>query len=144
MDLGSLQTACMYQNFLLLSVANLLAWGVLSGDRSSAGPPLRSYPRVRVPRDDRILYCLRFGTLPTRRARSPYLYPPGTGWPSYNPRHWVPFSSPYTTRRSIMEVFKPTSTQTSQRYRDQTGLTLFREIVAIYSENTEQTHRYTL
>jgi hypothetical protein len=36
-------------------------------------------------------YCLRFDTPPTWRARSPYLYPPGTGWPSYNPRHWVPF-----------------------------------------------------
>jgi hypothetical protein len=23
--------------------------------------------------------------------RSPYLYPPGRGWPSYIPRHWVPF-----------------------------------------------------
>jgi hypothetical protein len=29
---------------------------------------------------------------PTWRARSPYLYPPGTGWPSYTQRHWVPFS----------------------------------------------------
>jgi hypothetical protein len=28
-------------------------------------------------------YCLRFETPPTWRARSPYLYPPGTGWPSY-------------------------------------------------------------
>jgi hypothetical protein len=28
-------------------------------------------------------YCLRFGT------RSLYLYPPGTGWPGYTPRHWV-------------------------------------------------------
>jgi hypothetical protein len=41
-----------------------------------------------------ILYCLRFETFPTWRARSLYLYPPGTGWPSYTPRHWVPFSSP--------------------------------------------------
>jgi hypothetical protein len=32
-------------------------------------------------------------TPPTRRARSLYLYPPGTGWFSYTPRHWVPFSS---------------------------------------------------
>jgi hypothetical protein len=30
-------------------------------------------------------------TPPTWRARSPYLYPPGTGWPSYTPGHWVPF-----------------------------------------------------
>jgi hypothetical protein len=38
--------------------------------------------------------------LPTWRERSPYLYPPGTGWPSYNPRHWVPFPSPSTTSRT--------------------------------------------
>jgi hypothetical protein len=29
-----------------------------------------------------LLYCLRFETPPTWRARSPYLYPPGTGCPS--------------------------------------------------------------
>jgi hypothetical protein len=28
-------------------------------------------------------------TPPTWRARFPYLYPPGTGWPSYTPGHWV-------------------------------------------------------
>jgi hypothetical protein len=39
-----------------------------------------------------IFYCLRFETPRTWWSRSPYLYPPGTGWPSYNPRHWVPFS----------------------------------------------------
>jgi hypothetical protein len=38
-----------------------------------------------------IFYCLRVGTPLTWRARSPYLYPPGTGWPGYTPRHWVPF-----------------------------------------------------
>jgi hypothetical protein len=26
---------------------------------------------------------------PTWRARSPYLYPPGTEWPGYTPMHWV-------------------------------------------------------
>jgi hypothetical protein len=31
-------------------------------------------------------YCLRFEIPSTWRARSPYLYPPGTGWPSYTPR----------------------------------------------------------
>jgi hypothetical protein len=36
-----------------------------------------------------IFDCLRFETLPTWRARFPYLYPPGTEWPSYTPRHWV-------------------------------------------------------
>jgi hypothetical protein len=43
----------------------------------------------------------------TWRARPPYLYPPGTGWPSYTARHWVPFSSPPTTRRATVEVFEP-------------------------------------
>jgi hypothetical protein len=41
-------------------------------------------------------YCLRFETPLTWRTRSPYLYPPGTGWP----RHRVPFPSPSTTRRA--------------------------------------------
>jgi hypothetical protein len=36
-----------------------------------------------------IFYCLRFETPPTWRTRSLYLYPPGTGWPGYTPRHWV-------------------------------------------------------
>jgi hypothetical protein len=60
-----------------------------------------------------ISYCLRFGTPPTWRSKSPYLYPPGTGWPSYNHRHWVSFSSPPTTRRARMEVFEPASTRGS-------------------------------
>jgi hypothetical protein len=42
---------------------------------------------------------------PTWRTRSPYLYLPGTEWPSYTPRHWFPFSSPPTTRRAAVEVF---------------------------------------
>jgi hypothetical protein len=37
------------------------------------------------------VYSLKFETFPTWRARSQYLYPPGTGWPSYIPRHWVRF-----------------------------------------------------
>jgi hypothetical protein len=57
-----------------------------------------------------IFYCLRFENPSTWRARSPYLYPPGTGWPDYTPRHWVPFSSPPTTRSATVEVFDPAST----------------------------------
>jgi hypothetical protein len=33
-----------------------------------------------------IFYCLRFETPPRWRCTSPYLYPPGTGWPSYSPQ----------------------------------------------------------
>jgi hypothetical protein len=47
-----------------------------------------------------VFYCFRFETPPTWRARFPYLYPPGREWPSYTPRHRVPFSSPTTTRRA--------------------------------------------
>jgi hypothetical protein len=43
--------------------------------------------------------------------------PPGTGWPSFTPRHWVPFSSPPTTRRAMVEVFEAAFTRgSSQRY----------------------------
>jgi hypothetical protein len=42
-------------------------------------------------------YCLRFET------------PLGTGWSGYTARHWVPFSSPSTTRRATVEVFDPAS-----------------------------------
>jgi hypothetical protein len=47
--------------------------------------------------------------LPTWRTRSPYLCPPVTGWSSYTPRHWVPFSSSPTTRRARVEVLDPAS-----------------------------------
>jgi hypothetical protein len=60
-----------------------------------------------------IFYCLRFGTPPTWRVRSPYLYPPAAGWPSYTPGHWVPFSSPPTTRRTAVELLEPASIQAS-------------------------------
>jgi hypothetical protein len=39
-------------------------------------------------------------------ARSPYLHLPETGWPSYNPRHWVPFPTPFTIRRAMVEVIR--------------------------------------
>jgi hypothetical protein len=56
-------------------------------------------------------YCLRFETSHTWRARFPYLWTPGTRWLGYIPRHWVPFSSPPTTRMATLEVFDPTSTR---------------------------------
>jgi hypothetical protein len=59
-----------------------------------------------------IFYSLRFETPPTWKARSPYLYPLGTGWTNYyNPRHWVLFSSPPTTSRAPVEVFEPAFTR---------------------------------
>jgi hypothetical protein len=47
---------------------------------TASGPRQRSYSQVRV------FYFLGFETPLTWRARSPYLYPPATGWPSYTPR----------------------------------------------------------
>jgi hypothetical protein len=55
-------------------------------------------------------YCLRFETSTTWRVMFQHLYPPETGWPSYTTRHWVPFSSSFTTRGATMEVFEPAST----------------------------------
>jgi hypothetical protein len=55
-------------------------------------------------------YSLRFETPTTWKAWSPYLYPPATVWPGYTSRHWVPSSSPPTTRRTTVKVFDPAST----------------------------------
>jgi hypothetical protein len=57
-----------------------------------------------------IFYCLRFETPPTRRARSPHIYPPGTGWLSYNSRHWVAFLSLSMICRAMVELFDLVST----------------------------------
>jgi hypothetical protein len=38
-----------------------------------------------------VFYCPRFKAPPTWRARSLYLYLPGTGWPSYTPGTGLPF-----------------------------------------------------
>jgi hypothetical protein len=39
-----------------------------------------------------------------------------TGWPSYTPRHRVPFSSPSTTCRPAVEVFLPASKRAGMWY----------------------------
>jgi hypothetical protein len=58
-----------------------------------------------------IFHCLRFEVYPTWRAWSPYLYPLGTRWSSYTPRHWVPFLSPPMTYSTMVEVFEPATTE---------------------------------
>jgi hypothetical protein len=72
--------------------------------------PAQSFSGPSPARLMTILYCLTFETPPTWRPRSQYLYASGTGWPGYTPRHWVPFTSPPTTRRATVEVFDPSST----------------------------------
>jgi hypothetical protein len=68
-------------------------------------PHLTRGPVCRFGIHDHILLS-QFRDSPTWRARSPYLYLPGTGWPSYTPRHWIPFPSPPTTRRGTVQVFE--------------------------------------
>jgi hypothetical protein len=72
---------------------------------------------------------------PTWRARSPYLYPPGTGWSGYTPRHWVTCSSPRTTRRATVEVFRVT---VRIRFRVTLRLEIYRQSVrpSFYSFRT--------
>jgi hypothetical protein len=48
-----------------------------------------------------IFYCLIWDW----RASFPYLYPPGTGWPSYTPGHWVPFCRLLLLAGTTVEVF---------------------------------------
>jgi hypothetical protein len=55
--------------------------------------------------------CQPCAQTPTWRTRSLYLCHPVTGWPSYTPRHRVPFSSPLTNLRATVEVFEPASTR---------------------------------
>jgi hypothetical protein len=57
----------------------------------ASGPCQSSDSRVEVSQNSRPYFTVPFETPPTWRTRSPYLYPPGTGWPSYTPGHWVPF-----------------------------------------------------
>jgi hypothetical protein len=65
-----------------------------------------------VPQDSRPYFIVPIlETPPTWRARSPYLYPPGTRYPRYTPGHWVRFPSPLTTLRATVEVFYPASTR---------------------------------
>jgi hypothetical protein len=75
---------------------SLLMWGALSDERTCLPLHLLLVVASAVIFGPNpaglvtIFYCLRFETPPTWRARSPYLYPPGTGWSGYTPRHWVP------------------------------------------------------
>jgi hypothetical protein len=48
-----------------------------------------------------VLSCIRFEIPPTCRARSLYVYPPGTGSPSCTPGHRVPVSSPTTLKATV-------------------------------------------
>jgi hypothetical protein len=44
---------------------------------------------VQVAQNPKPYFTVSSETPPTWRTRFLYLYPPGTGWPSYTPGHWV-------------------------------------------------------
>jgi hypothetical protein len=63
-------------------------------------PRQRSHSQVRVQRDSRPHFSVSDSRLPQPGGPGPCIYiPPETGWLSYTPRHWVPFSSPSTILR---------------------------------------------
>jgi hypothetical protein len=57
----------------------------------ASGPCQSSHSWVEVPQNSWPYFTVSSETPPTWKARSPYLYPPGTGWPCYTSGHWVPF-----------------------------------------------------
>jgi hypothetical protein len=98
-----------YANAKYLGYATIAFFKIIYN--SSWPSPAQSFPDPSPAGLMTTFYCLRFEIPPIWRARSPYLYPTGTGWPGYIPRHWVPFSSPHTTRRATVEVFDPVSSR---------------------------------
>jgi hypothetical protein len=48
-----------------------------------------NHSMVRVAQNPKPYFTVSSETPPTWRAMFPYLYPTGTGWPSYTPGHWV-------------------------------------------------------
>jgi hypothetical protein len=99
------------------TVAGLLMWGAISDERMglsftvASGLHQHSHSRVWVLWDAWLYFTVSDLRPPTWRVRSAYLYPPGTGWPSYTPSLWVPFLLPPMTCRSMVEAFEPASTQ---------------------------------
>jgi hypothetical protein len=97
-------------NLILLPVGRLLSEscglvsvGSLSDEKTGLQFAVRSLNGPRRAEPVTTLYCL-MRPPPTRRARFPYLYPPRTGWPSYTPGLWVPFTSPLKTGSATIGV----------------------------------------
>jgi hypothetical protein len=100
--------------FVLLSDSSgLLMWDSLSDKRTGLLLVLDSAvilgSESRGTRDHILLSQIRGSR--NLEGQVPDFYLPGTGWPIYTPRHWVPFSSPPTTHRATVEVFDPASTR---------------------------------
>jgi hypothetical protein len=72
---------------------------------NAAGPRHRSHSQVRVPGAHG--HILLSHIRDSLNLEGLNVYPPGTGWPSYTPRHWVPFQSHPTTRRATVTCSLP-------------------------------------
>jgi hypothetical protein len=93
------------------TIAGLLMWHVLSDERTglpftiTAGPRQRSHSWVRVETRDHILLS-QIRDYPNLEGQvRVFIYPRSR----VAPKHWVPFSSPPTTRGATVEVFEPAS-----------------------------------
>jgi hypothetical protein len=79
---------------------------------NAPGPRQHSHSQVWVPRNSWPHFTVWDSRLPQPGGPGPrHLYPPGRGLLGYILRHWVPFSSPPTTRRPTVEVFDPATTR---------------------------------
>jgi hypothetical protein len=102
--LGLVTRYCFLSEGFCLKVEVFFLWGAFSDERTD----LRfAVQELNGPSCARLVTILIVSseTPPNLETRFPYLYPLGTGWPSYTPGNWVPFASPLTTRRATVEVF---------------------------------------
>jgi hypothetical protein len=75
---------------------------------TAADPHQHSHSRDQVPLGlMAILYCIRFESPETWKARFPYLYPPKNRVAQLYLRHCVPFLSPPTTHRAMVDACEP-------------------------------------
>jgi hypothetical protein len=103
--------------FLLLSDSWALLWATLSDERTdlsftiAAGPRQRSYLRSesRGTHDHILLSQIRDSS--NLKGQVPAFISPRNRVAQLYPWHWVPFSSPPTSRRDTVEVFEPASTR---------------------------------
>jgi hypothetical protein len=73
-----------------------------------------NHSMIRVVQNPQPYFTASSETPTTSRARSPYLYPPGTRWLNYTLKQWVLFFLPLTTRMATVELFYPASTRESK------------------------------
>jgi hypothetical protein len=98
------------------TVTGLLIWSALSDERAglsfriAAGPRQRNRSQVRVRWNSWPYFTVSDSKLSQTGGPGARIYiPQEQGDPVIHPRHWVPFSSPPTTRRATVEGFEPTS-----------------------------------